>query len=371
MSLTRTKNIDYENLAKLNKPFNAAYKKKFAQILDAGWFILGNEVKSFEKEFAQYTSSAQCVGVASGLDAITISLLALGFEKGKEVLLPSNTYIATILSVLQAGLKPVLVEPDLATYNFSMENAVAQINANTVAIVVVHLYGKCCNMDNIMQLAKKHNLEVIEDCAQAHGAKFKEKQAGTFGKSGAFSFYPTKNLGALGDGGSINTDDEKFAIECRKLRNYGSAVKYYNELIGVNSRLDEVQAGFLRIKLEKLDAINAHKRSLAEIYFKNLTEKVIKPVQHSDYFDVFHIFNIRTDRREALRNYLMGKGVKTEIHYPVAPNKQIAMQPYLSNTVTPIAQLIHETTLSLPISTVHSKSDVKYVCDVINSFFEL
>jgi len=369
MSLTTTRNIEYENLGKLNKPFNAAYKKKFAQTLDSGWFILGNEVKSFEKEFAHYTHSAHCVGVASGLDAITLSLIALGFEKGKEILLPSNTYIATVLSVLQAGLKPVLVEPDLATYNFSAENAASKINSNTVAIVVVHLYGKCCDMQSIMDFAKKHNLEVIEDCAQAHGAKFKGKQAGTFGKSGAFSFYPTKNLGALGDAGSINTDDEKFAIECRKLRNYGSSVKYYNELVGFNSRLDEIQAGFLRIKLEKLDNINAHKRALSEIYFKNLTDKVVKPVRSADYFDVFHIFNIRTNRRDELRNYLTENGVKTEIHYPVAPNKQIAMQPYFENEVTPIAQLIHETTLSLPISTVHSKSDVKYVCEVINSFY--
>ena len=338
MSLTATKNIDYENLGKLNKPYNAAYKKKFAQILNTGWFILGNEVKNFEKEFAQFTNSAHCVGVASGLDAITLSLIALGFEKGKEVLLPSNTYIATVLSVLQAGLKPVLVEPDLATYNFSAENAASKINSNTVAIMIVHLYGKCCDMQSIMDFAKKHNLEVIEDCA-------------------------------LGDAGSINTDDEKFAIECRKLRNYGSSVKYYNELVGFNSRLDEIQAGFLRIKLEKLDNINAHKRALSEIYFKNLTDKVVKPVRSADYFDVFHIFNIRTNRRDELRNYLSENGVKTEIHYPVAPNKQIAMQPYFENEVTPIAQLIHETTLSLPISTVHSKSDVKYVCEVINSFY--
>lgn len=362
------KSIDYENLYKLNKPFFKAYKKKFSDVLDSGWFILGNEVKIFEKNYASYCGTKHAVGVASGLDAITFSLIALDLEKGKEVLVPSNTYIATILSVIQAGLKPVLVEPDIRTYNISPIEIEKKITKNTVAILVVHLYGKCCDMESIGKLAKQHNLKIVEDCAQAHGATFKGVKAGNFGDVAAHSFYPTKNLGALGDAGAVTTNSDAYDATVRQLRNYGSTVKYYNDIIGYNSRLDEVQAAFLNVKLEKLDAINAHKQKLAAIYFKKLSDKVIKPVVDPDYFDVYHIFSIRHRERDALKKYLLEHGIKTEIHYPVAPNKQQAMLEIFSGTDTPIAQEIHDTTLSLPISFCHTKADIEYVCEVMNNF---
>lgn len=360
--------IDYENLRKLNQPFFKTYKKKFSDLLDTGWFILGNEVKTFEKNYAEYCGTKYCIGVASGLDAITFSLLALNLEKGKEVLVPSNTYIATILSVMQAGLKPVLVEPDIRTYNISPTEAAKKITKNTVAIVVVHLYGKCCDMDSISELAKQYDLKVVEDCAQAHGASFKGIRAGNFGDVAAHSFYPTKNLGALGDAGAVTTNSEEYDEHIRKLRNYGSTVKYYNDIVGYNSRLDEMQAAFLNIKMTKLDAINAHKRKLANLYLKNISDKFIKPLVSPDYFDVYHIFNIRHPERDKLKKYLLDNGIKTEIHYPVAPNKQVAMQNVFVGIETPIAQEIHATTLSLPVSFCHTKKDVAFVCEMMNKF---
>ncbi len=362
------KSIDYENLYKLNKPFFKAYKKKFSDVLDSGWFVLGNEVKTFEKNYAAYCGTKHSIGVASGLDAITFSLMALNLEKGKEVLVPSNTYIATILSVIQAGLKPVLVEPDIRTYNISPTEIEKKITKNTVAILVVHLYGKCCDMESIGKLAKQYNLKIVEDCAQAHGATFKGVKAGNFGDAAAHSFYPTKNLGALGDAGAVTTNNDAYDATIRKLRNYGSTVKYYNDIVGYNSRLDEVQAAFLNVKLEKLDTINTHKQKLAAIYLKKLSDKVIKPIVEPDYFDVYHIFSIRHRERDALKKYLLENGIKTEIHYPVAPNKQQAMLDVFRGTDTPIAQEIHETNLSLPISFCHTKADVEYVCDVVNNF---
>ena len=368
MNLTNKREVDYENLRKLNQPFFKAYKKKFSALLETGWFVLGNEVKIFEKNYAAYCGTKHGIGVASGLDAITFSLMALNLEKGKEVLVPSNTYIATILSVMQAGLKPILVEPDIRTYNISPMEAAKKITKNTAAILVVHLYGKCCDMDGIAALAKQHDLKIVEDCAQAHGATFRGVKAGNFGDLAAHSFYPTKNLGALGDAGAVTTNNDEYAEHIRKLRNYGSTVKYYNDIVGFNSRLDEVQAAFLNIKFEKLDAINAHKRKLAAIYEKKLSNKFIKPVIEKDYFDVYHIYNIRHPERDKLKKHLLDNGVKTEIHYPVAPNKQVAMREIFAGIETPIAQEIHKTTLSLPISFCHTKADMEYVCEVANKF---
>ncbi|OFW80453.1 MAG: aminotransferase [Alphaproteobacteria bacterium RIFCSPLOWO2_01_FULL_40_26] len=360
--------IEYENLARLNQPFFAEYKKSFAATLDSGWYILGKNVEKFENEFAGFCGAKYCIGVASGLDALILSLAAFEFEKGDEVIVPSNTYIATILAILQNGLKPVLVEPDIKTYNINPNKIAEKITNKTCAIIVVHLYGKCCEMAPIMDLCRKNNLKLIEDSAQAHGAKYRGKMAGTFGDFGAFSFYPTKNLGALGDAGAIVTDHEKLVEKIKTLRNYGSKVKYYNELIGYNSRLDEVQAGFLSIKLSKLFAINEHKNKLAKIYFENLKSDFIKPVRHPDYFDVFHIFNIRHPQRNLLKQFLLDHGIKTEIHYPLSPNKQKAMAEILSNQPCPISEEIHATTLSLPISYFHTKEDVERVCEVMNRF---
>jgi len=360
--------IDYENLQKLNAPFFEEYTKSFDNVLKSGWYILGQSVKNFEEEFATYNNSKHCIGLASGLDAITLSLAAFNFDKGSEVIAPSNTYIATILSILQNNLKPVLVEPDINTYNIDPKKIEASITSKTKAIVVVHLYGKSCDMEPIVALCKKYDLKLVEDCAQSHGATFKGIKTGTFGEFGAFSFYPTKNLGALGDAGAIVCNDTDLDKKIRRLRNYGSDVKYYNEVVGYNSRLDEMQAAFLSIKLRKLDDINTHKRKLASIYLKELKTDFIKPVVHTDYVDVYHIFNIRHQKRDELKDYLLKNDIKTEVHYPVSPSKQKALQGFLDQYEFPISEEIHRTTLSLPISYFHTEEDVKRVVEVMNKF---
>ncbi len=359
--------IEYENLNKSNLVFFEEFKESFDETLNSGWFILGKNVERFEKDFAAYHNAEHCFGVASGLDALLLSLKAFDFEKGSEVIVPSNTYIATILSILHAGLKPVLVEPDIATYNIDPLKIEESINSKTKAIMIVHLYGKTCAMDEIITLCKKYNLKLIEDCAQSHGAKYKDKLTGTFGEFGAFSFYPTKNLGALGDAGAIITDAESLAGKIKRLRNYGSDIKYYNEVVGYNSRLDEIQAGFLSIKLKKLDEINEHKRKLANIYLDNLKSDFIKPVVDKDYFDVYHIFNVRHSKRDKLREYLLKNEIKTDIHYPVAPHKQNAMKNIIQGSY-PISEEIHNTTLSLPCSFGHTEDEIYKVVEVMDKF---
>lgn len=360
--------IEYENLRKANEPFFEAYLESFRTVLSSGWYILGKAVEQFELEFAQYCNSRFCCGVANGLDAMILALKSLELEIGDEVIVPSNTYIATILAVLHAGLKPVLVEPDLSTYNIDPSLIEAKINSRTKAILVVHLYGKVCQMEAIVEIAARFHLNIIEDCAQAHGASYKGTRAGAFGVLGAFSFYPTKNLGALADAGALTTSDAGLFQKVSALRNYGSRIKYYNEIVGYNSRLDEMQAAFLSVKLKHLDNINAHKRRLAELYLTGLKEDFIRPVVQNDYFDVYHIFNIRHPKRNELREYLLQKGIKTEIHYPVPPNKQQAMQGILDQEPTPIAWEIHSTTLSLPISFFHKEDDIEYVIETLNAF---
>jgi dTDP-4-amino-4,6-dideoxygalactose transaminase len=360
--------IDYENLKELNKPFFNDYKKTFSDVLDSGWFILGNQVKEFEKNFAAYVGSKYCIGVASGLDALILALKALHIEPGSEVLVPSNTYIATILSIVQSGLKPVPVEPDIKTYNIDPEKIEEKITPRTQAIVTVHLYGKSCDMDPILAICKRYNLKLIEDCAQSHGAKYKGKTTGTFGDFGAFSFYPTKNLGALGDAGALTTDSEALMNDICILRNYGSRVKYNNEKIGFNSRLDEIQAAFLNIKLKKLDEINTHKNKLAKLYLQNLNNFFIKPSVHENYYDIYHIFNIRHKQRDNLKEYLLSNGIKTDVHYPVSPNKQKAMEGILDHFSCPISEEIHRTTLSLPISYFHKEDDILKIIECLNRF---
>jgi dTDP-4-amino-4,6-dideoxygalactose transaminase len=358
--------IEYENLFKANEKFFEKFKAKSEEVFNSGWFILGKQVENFEVEFASYLGAKHCIGVASGLDALILSLDAMGFEKNSEVIVPSNTYIATIIAVMRVGLKPVLVEPDIRTYNIDPSKIEKKITSKTKAIIPVHLYGKSCEMDSIMSIANKYNLSVIEDCAQAHGAMYKGKKVGTFG-IGCFSFYPTKNLGALGDAGAIITDDDRLAEKFRYLRNYGSFKKYYNEYIGYNSRLDELQAAFLRVKLGFLDEINRHKRKLAKIYLENLSNVYIKPVVDERCFDVYHIFNIRHKDRDKIREYLLQNGIKTEIHYPVSPHKQKALDGLIEGDY-PISEEIHNTTISLPISYFHTEEDIFRVCESLNKY---
>ena len=359
--------IEYENLFKVNKPYIEEYKRAFNQVLESGWFVLGNNVEELEKEFANYNNAKYCVGVASGLDALTISLMALELDQRSEIIIPSNTYIATILSILHSGHIPVLVEPDLATYNIDPGLIEDAITPKTRAIVVVHLYGKPCDMDPILAICKRKNLFLIEDCAQAHGAEYKGKKVGGFGNLAAFSFYPTKNLGCLGDGGSIVTNKVDFFRKIRMIRNYGSEKKYFNDYVGFNSRLDEIQAAFLRVKLKYLDAINSHKRKLAKIYIDGISGRFITPKVDSNLYDVYHIFNVRHKKRDELKQFLLANGVKTEIHYPVPPHQQKALS-FLKSLRFPLSEEIHQTTLSLPISAFHTEDDIKNVVEILNNF---
>ncbi len=358
--------IEYENLGRVNEILFDKYQEKFSEFLKSGWYILGNNVATFEREFASYCGAQSCIGVASGLDALILAIDACNFPKESEIIVPSNTYIATILAIVRNGFKPVLVEPDIQTYNIDPKKIEEKITPRTKAILVVHLYGKSCDMDTIADIAKKYDLKIIEDAAQAHGTMYKGKKAGSFG-IGCFSFYPTKNLGALGDAGAITLNDPSLDQKLRALRNYGSSTKYYNDELGYNSRLDEIQAGFLSLKLTLLEEITAHKRTLAQCYFEHLESHFIMPVQHSDYFDVFHIFAIRHPKRDQLKAYLLDNGIKTEIHYPLPPHRQKSMQNILEGEY-PIAQEIHETILSLPISYGHTLEQINYICDVINRF---
>ncbi|HEY0679384.1 MAG TPA: DegT/DnrJ/EryC1/StrS family aminotransferase [Chitinophagaceae bacterium] len=360
--------IPYEDLKLVNKEFSNDFLREFEKVLSSGWYILGDEVRKFEADFAAYHDIPHCIGVANGLDALILSLKTLNLPPGSEVIVPSNTYIATILSIIHCGLKPVLVEPRIDTYNIDPEKIAGFITSNTSAILVVHLYGKCCDMDPVLEICRHHRISLIEDCAQSHGARYKNRLCGTFGEAAAFSFYPTKNLGCLGDGGAVLTSDGSLETKIRLLRNYGSSRKYYNEEVGYNSRLDELQAAFLQVKLKKLHQINSHKKKLAELYRSHLSEAFIKPHFHSDYDDVFHIFTVRHERRDALREYLRVNGVNTEVHYPVPPHQQKALLPLLGQMEFPISEEIHKTILSLPCSTAHTEEDIYRVIEVMNKF---
>lgn len=361
--------IEYENLQKLNFEFEIKFKEKLDKFFDRGWYILGNEVKDFEENFAAYCGAKYCIGVANGLDAMILGLRAFEFPEKSEIIVPSNTYIATILAIINAGHIPILVEPDINSYNLDASLIAEKITSKTKAIMVVHLYGQIAQMDKICSIAKKNNLEIIEDCAQAHGSTYKGKVAGTFGRIGAYSFYPTKNLGALGDAGAIITSDEDIYKKIKALRNYGSEKKYYNKYLGFNSRLDELQAAFLNVKLPFLNTINGHKRDLAILYNSFLTDKVVKPIEIKGGFHIYHIYNIRTKKRNELKTYLLKRGIQTEIHYPIPPNKQVGYVNFFGELSFPISEEIHATTLSLPISFASAKTDIEIVIDAINSFF--
>nr|WP_314709166.1 DegT/DnrJ/EryC1/StrS family aminotransferase [uncultured Comamonas sp.] len=359
--------IEYENLARSNNSYMSELEAAAIRIIKSGWYVLGKEVDLFENEFAQYLGSKHCIGVANGLDALTLSIEALNLPKGSDVLVASNTYIATILAIVQSGHNPVLVEPELATFNIDSTKLAKSMTSKTRAICVTHLFGKSCRMDAICAFAKEHGLKIVEDCAQSHGAKLAGQMTGTFGNAGCFSFYPTKNLGAFGDAGAIVTDDDQLADRLRHLRNYGSKQKYVNEYVGFNSRLDEIQAALLRVKLLHLDEMTQHKRKLAAIYFENLPEWISLPRCCDDEYDVFHIFGVRYKYRDKLRAWLLSNGVKTEIHYPIPPHRQAAMSGILSGEWA-IADELHSTELSLPISTGHTEDEVLFICEMISDF---
>lgn len=358
--------IDYENLARSNAAEMDELEAAAGRVVRSGWYVLGQEVSAFESEFAAYIGARHCIGVANGLDALILSIEALELPPDSDVLVASNTYIATILAILRAGHRPILVEPDLGTFNLDPTGLAAAITPNTRAVCVTHLFGKSCRMDAIGAFVRTHGLRLIEDCAQSHGARLTGQMTGTFGDAGCFSFYPTKNLGAFGDAGAVVTNDDALADRLLHLRNYGSKQKYVNRYIGLNSRLDEIQAAMLRVKLPRLDAVIAHKRALAEVYFAELPDWLELPVRRADEFDVFHIFAVRHPRRDALRAWLLERGVKTEVHYPTPPHRQDAMRGVLSGEY-PVADVLHATELSLPISMGHTIEDVRSVCEILRS----
>ena len=365
--------IHFLNLRKLNQPFEVAFQKKMKQFLDGGWYILGNEVKQFETDFASYCGTKHCIGVGNGLDALVLIFKAyihLGkLEKGDEVIVPANTYIASILAVLQADLVPVLVEPRLETLNINPDEIEAKITSKTKAILPVHLYGQLCEMKVINKIAQKHNLLVIEDAAQAHGSQFSEdEKAGNLSHASAFSFYPGKNLGALGDGGAITTNDDELAEVLFSMRNYGSKVKYENEIIGVNSRLDELQAAFLNIKLKQLDSENEFRRSMAKRYLSEIkNDKIIMPSWDLSQNHVFHLFVIRTSNRLELKNFLKENGIETMIHYPIPPHKQKALLDW-NNLSFPITEKIHDEVLSIPLNSGLKASEIQHIITILNQY---
>ncbi|MCW5624034.1 MAG: DegT/DnrJ/EryC1/StrS family aminotransferase [Burkholderiales bacterium] len=362
--MTDGRAIDYENLGRSNSRFMSDMEAAAVRVVRSGWYVLGQEVVAFEKEFAAWVGARHCIGVANGLDALILSIEALDLPEGSDVLVASNTYIATILAIVRAGHRPILVEPERDTFNLDAARLAEALTARTRAICVTHLFGKACRMDAITAFAIEHDLKLVEDCAQSHGARLADKMTGTFGDAGCFSFYPTKNLGALGDAGAVVTDDDMLADRLRHLRNYGSTQKYMNEYVGANSRLDEMQAALLRVKLRYLDEITAHKRELAQVYFERLPEWLACPRRFDDEFDVFHIFGVRHPRRDALRAWLLQNGIKTEVHYPIPPHRQSAMRGILAGHY-PIADELHNTEISLPISFGHTITDVEAVCEVI------
>ncbi|MFA7446213.1 MAG: DegT/DnrJ/EryC1/StrS family aminotransferase [Flavobacteriaceae bacterium] len=362
--------IKFLDLHKINQAYEAEFQQKFQQFLDSGWYILGNEVKGFEQEFAAYCGTKHCIGVANGLDALILIFRAykeLGkLQKGDEVIVPANTYIASILAVLQNDLIPVLVEPDIETYNLNPKEIEKHISPKTKAILPVHLYGQLCDMEAINQIAKKHNLLIVQDSAQSHGAK--KNSSGGVGEASAFSFYPGKNLGALADAGAITTNDDELATVLFSLRNYGSQKKYENEFLGLNSRLDEIQAAFLRVKLKDLDLQNQKRREVAKRYLSEIkNEKITLPFYDGSKNHVFHLFVIRTQNRDQLQKYLFENQVETLIHYPIPPHQQKAMKAF-NHLSFPITEKIHNEVLSIPISPVLTDEEVSTIIDVLNNY---
>jgi dTDP-4-amino-4,6-dideoxygalactose transaminase len=364
--------IKFLSLQDINAQYADELKEATNRVIDSGWYLLGNELKEFEKNFAKYCGAKHCIGMANGLDALRVILRAyieMGqLSEGDEVIVPANTYIASVLAISDNRLNPVFVEPDPQTFNLDASKIEAAITPKTKAILLVHLYGQNAYNNQIADVCKKHNLKIVEDCAQAHGAYFEDKKAGNLGHASGFSFYPGKNLGALGDGGAITTNDDELAKCVRSLGNYGSEEKYKNQYKGFNSRLDEIQAAILSVKLKYLDNEIEHRRKVANYYLENIkNEKIILPKVLTKDSHVWHLFVIRHPEREKLQEYLTQNNIQTLIHYPIPPHKQKAYSEYnhLSFEVT---EKIHQEVLSLPISPVMKDEEMKEVVEVINSY---
>ena len=381
-------NIPFVSFRPMEQELNKEIGEAFNRVLENSWYILGKEDEVFEHAFAEYTGVKHCIGVGNGLEALEMALIALGIGTGDEVIVPSNTYIATVLAISYAGATPVLVEPDIRTYNIDPSLIEQAITDKTRAIMPVHLYGQPCDMDPIMEIARRHNLYMVEDCAQAHGALYKDRKVGTFGTAAGFSFYPGKNLGALGDAGAVVTDNDELAEKIRAIANYGSDYKYHHVYQGHNSRLDEMQAAFLSVKLPHLDRMNAERKRIARRYLDGITNPLITLPFVPEYADpVWHIFAVRCEHRDELEAYLKERGIGTNKHYPIP----IHMQPCYANPATaggtspetassadgrlpyapgdlPIAEEISRTELSLPIYYGMTEAEIDCVIDAINNF---
>lgn len=349
--------------------YQAEYEAAALRVLRSGWYVLGNEVLAFENAFAAYTGRKYCVGLNSGLDALILSVRALGIGAGDEVIVQSNTYIATVLGITENGAVPVFVEPD-EYYNIDAAKIEAAVTDRTKAVLVTHLYGQASNMPAVVETARKYHLELIEDCAQSHGACFDGQMTGTFGRAGCFSFYPTKNLGAFGDAGAVVTDDEAFADKLRMMRNYGSKVRYHNEIEGVNSRLDEMQAALLRVKLGHLSALNQERKELAKRYDAGIVNpQIVLPKLRTKAESIYHQYVIRCTKRDALQAYLAKQDIQTQIHYPIPPHLA-ACYAHLGchKGDYPIAEQYADQVLSLPIYTGMTGEEQQYVIDRLNAF---
>lgn len=364
--------IPFLDLAAINARDRDELLAAFTRVLDGGWYILGREVEAFEQDYARYCGVAHVVGVGNGLDALTLILRAwreLGYLKdGDEVIVPANTYIATILAITGNALTPVLVEPDLATLNLDASLIERHLSARTRVMLPVHLYGQTADMTAIHALARRHGLRVVEDCAQAHGARHAGRMAGALGDAAGHSFFPSKNLGALGDAGAVTTDDAQLAEAVRALRNYGSQRKYENRYPGVNSRLDELQAALLRVKLRRLDADNRRRREIAARYLRDLAHPAVTlPTTGGHNEPVWHVFVVRTRARDALQRHLAVRGIDTLIHYPIPPHHQPAYAAWRSRSF-PVTERIHAEVLSLPLSPVMTDAEVTAVIDACNAW---
>ncbi|HGS4779587.1 TPA: DegT/DnrJ/EryC1/StrS family aminotransferase [Vibrio cholerae] len=364
--------IPFLDLKSINQQYQQELKQACARVIDSGWYIQGQELQQFEAEFAAYCGTKHAIGVANGLDALILVLRAwkeLGkLQEGDEVIVPANTYIASILAITENRLTPVLVEPDINTYNLSLEGIQAAITPKTKAILPVHLYGLISPMVEIMQIAQEHDLLVLEDCAQAHGAEINGQRAGNWGHAAGFSFYPGKNLGALGDAGAITTNDDQLADTLTALRNYGSHKKYENLYQGVNSRLDEIQAAMMRVKLPYLERETARRQSIAQSYRTRINNPFVTlPCVENEGAHVWHLFVVRSDVREQLQQWLFEQGIQTLIHYPIPPHKQKAY-PELQNYRLPLTEQIHQQVLSLPMDPTMNDEAVTRVIDAVNGF---
>lgn len=365
--------IKFLDLQKINQQYADELKQVAADVIDSGWYLLGERVKQFESELSDYIGVKHSIGVGNGLDALRLILrgyIEMGvMQAGDEVIVPANTYIASILAISDNGLAPVLVEPDIDTYNIDISKIEEQITERTKAIMVVHLYGQVCWSEELEALAKKYNLKIIEDNAQAIGAKWKGKRTGSLGDAAGFSFYPGKNLGALGDSGAITTNDNELSSIVRAIANYGSHKKYENKYQGLNSRLDEIQAAFLSVKLKYIDLENEQRRKVSEYYVKNIinVDIVLPNLPKNREEHVWHLFVIRISNRDDFQKYMLERGIQTLIHYPIPPHKQKAYKEY-SNLLLPVTESIHEVVLSIPISAVHTIEELEKIVDAIKNY---